>query len=145
MNRPIGIPCWIILSTAAVVWMSSRGKSAGATEPVSAEEAAQSQPLKSPGRREKSVQVRNRARKAASALPSAEDSSASEDAGPRYQMLSAGKRVVILDTVTGKTRIIEPEPSAPRQSVEIGNSWVTVTVLVNRPERRGKREKSIDR
>jgi hypothetical protein len=54
----------------------------------------------------------------------------------RYQLLSAGQRVVILDTHTGETQVIEP--SAPAyQNVEVGRAWVVVTVLGNVSERRG--------
>ncbi len=145
MNRLRVILCWIVMFASSAGWISTGANSAGAMETVSAEDAATSQPLKPLGRRERRDKVRTRARQAAAAALSAEDASASEGAGPRFQMLSAGKRVVILDTITGKTRIIEPEPSALQQRVEIGKSWVTVTVLVNRPERRGKRAESIDR
>lgn len=50
---------------------------------------------------------------------------------PRFQMLTAGERVIILDTQTGETRVIEPETVPVNQNVEIGKSWVTVTILVN--------------
>lgn len=55
---------------------------------------------------------------------------AASNASSRFQMLAAGKRVVILDTQTGETRIIEPEQTT-QQSVRIGKSWITVTVQVN--------------
>jgi hypothetical protein len=58
--------------------------------------------------------------------------------GPRFQMMAAGERIVILDTQTGETRIIEPEPPGAKQTVKIGASWITVTVLVN-VERAAKR------
>lgn len=64
------------------------------------------------------------------AVKGAEAPPAKESATPRFQMLPAGKRVVILDTHTGKTRIIDPEAGV-QQSVEIGKSWITVTVVVN--------------
>lgn len=50
---------------------------------------------------------------------------------PRFQMMSAGNRVIILDTQTGETRIIESDGGTVHQNVEIGRSWITVTVLVN--------------
>lgn len=49
----------------------------------------------------------------------------------RYQMLKAGDRVVILDTETGKTEIIEPKADAAIQNVEVGKAMVVVTVLGN--------------
>lgn len=49
----------------------------------------------------------------------------------RYQMLKAGERVVILDTLTGETRIIEPEAPKALQQVDVGRAWVVVTVLGN--------------
>lgn len=49
---------------------------------------------------------------------------------PRFQMLAAGHRVIILDTQTGETRVIEPEDPT-QQTVRIGKSWVTVTIQVN--------------
>lgn len=49
----------------------------------------------------------------------------------RFQMLKAGERVVILDTQTGETRIIEPEAPRALQQVEVGRAWVVVTVLGN--------------
>lgn len=49
----------------------------------------------------------------------------------RYQMLKAGDRVVILDTETGKTEIIEPKSGAAIQNVEVGKAMVVVTVLGN--------------
>ncbi len=49
----------------------------------------------------------------------------------RFQMLKAGERVVILDTETGKTQIIDPEPQTALQKVEVGKAWVVVTVLGN--------------
>lgn len=49
----------------------------------------------------------------------------------RFQMLKAGDRVVILDTQTGETRIIEPEAPRALQQVEVGRAWVVVTVLGN--------------
>lgn len=57
---------------------------------------------------------------------------------PRFQMLAAGQRVIILDTQTGKTRVIEPE-GPTQQTVRIGKSWVTVTIQVNVS---GNREKT---
>lgn len=53
----------------------------------------------------------------------------------RYQMLSAGERVVVLDTHTGKTQIIEPKMRPTYQNVEVGRAWVVVTVLGNLSER----------
>jgi hypothetical protein len=52
----------------------------------------------------------------------------------RFQMLSAGKRVVVLDTHTGETRIVEPETGRTYQNVEVGNAWFVVTVLGNLSE-----------
>lgn len=49
----------------------------------------------------------------------------------RFQMLKAGERVVILDTETGKTQIIDPEPQTALQKVDVGKAWVVVTVLGN--------------
>lgn len=49
----------------------------------------------------------------------------------RFQMLKAGERVVILDTETGKTQIIDPEPQTAVQKVDVGKAWVVVTVLGN--------------
>ncbi len=49
----------------------------------------------------------------------------------RFQMLKAGERVVILDTETGKTQIIDPEPQTALQKVDVGRAWVVVTVLGN--------------
>jgi hypothetical protein len=46
-------------------------------------------------------------------------------------MLKAGDRVVILDTETGKTEIIEPKSEAAIQNVEVGKAMVVVTVLGN--------------
>lgn len=69
--------------------------------------------------------------KPADSKPTAKPSGKSS--APRFQMLSAGKRIVVLDTETGETRMIESEAETMQQSVEIGKSWVTVTVLVNAP------------
>jgi hypothetical protein len=55
----------------------------------------------------------------------------------RYQMLSAGERVIVLDTHTGETKVIEPQPRPPYQNVEVGRAWVVVTVLGNVSERSG--------
>lgn len=55
----------------------------------------------------------------------------------RYQMLSAGQRVVILDTHTGETKFIEPQLQPAYQNVEVGRAWVVVTVLGNVSERIG--------
>ncbi len=49
----------------------------------------------------------------------------------RFQMLKAGERVVILDTQTGQTQIIEPEARSAVQQVDVGRAWVVVTVLGN--------------
>lgn len=49
----------------------------------------------------------------------------------RFQMLKAGERVVILDTETGKTQIIDPEAQTAVQKVDVGKAWVVVTVLGN--------------
>jgi hypothetical protein len=56
-----------------------------------------------------------------------------EPSSSRFQMLPVGNRIVILDTQSGETRIIESDAETMQQSVEIGKSWVTVTVLVNAP------------
>lgn len=54
-----------------------------------------------------------------------------EKSGARYQMLSAGNRVVVLDTHTGETKVIEPQMRPAYQNVEVGRAWVVVTVLGN--------------
>lgn len=54
-----------------------------------------------------------------------------EKSAVRYQMRSAGDRVVILDTHTGETKVIEPQAAPAYQNVEVGRAWVVVTVLGN--------------
>lgn len=54
----------------------------------------------------------------------------------RYQMERAGNRVIILDTQTGETKIIEPSGGKSYQSVDVGRAWVVVTVLGNLSEQR---------
>lgn len=49
--------------------------------------------------------------------------------GRRFQMMRVGERLVILDSDTGKTRIIEGNFERPIQNVEVGNALVVVTVL----------------
>lgn len=52
----------------------------------------------------------------------------------RYQMVAAGECVIILDTQTGETRIIEPA-SRVSQRVEVRKSWIAVSVIVNAGDR----------
>jgi hypothetical protein len=97
-----------------------------------AEEAA---PPKSAKKTDKSQERAKRSKARAAKLEAAEKKSTDREpkssASSRFQMLAAGERVIVLDTQTGETRIIEPETVPVNQNVEIGKSWVTVTVLVN--------------
>lgn len=58
-------------------------------------------------------------------------------ASGRYQFQSAGDKLVVLDTQTGHTRIVDFEATQPVQSVDVGHAWVVVTVLgnVSQPQR----------
>ena len=56
-------------------------------------------------------------------------------------MLPAGKRVIILDTQTGETRIIDPEAASANQTVEVGKACVAVNVLVNVAAQKASRDK----
>lgn len=77
----------------------------------------------------------SRRRKKKNAVGAVPTSSAGEAPATRFQMQRAGKRVVILDTQTGESKIIEPEAGTPYQNVEVGKAWVVVTVLGNISER----------
>ena len=72
-----------------------------------------------------------KARRKNDAAGSRNQNSPPANASSRYQMLKAGERVVILDTQTGETRIIEPERPGALQNVQVGKAWVVVTVLGN--------------
>ena len=52
-------------------------------------------------------------------------------ANGRYQMLKSGDVVIVLDTHTGETRLIETETEPTLQRVDVGRAWVVVTVLGN--------------
>lgn len=71
--------------------------------------------------------MEQRIRKLERALKKARDQSSS----PRYQLQVVDGRAIVLDTHTGEARIIDPTDDASKQRVEIGKSWITVTVLVN--------------
>lgn len=73
--------------------------------------------------RNRTTDTKQSPEKSAVKPPSAEKSAV------RYQMLSAGDRVVVLDTHTGKTEVIEPKLPPSYQNVEVGRAWVVVTVL----------------
>lgn len=79
--------------------------------------------------------IKSRRRSKKNAVDTVSTSSAGESPATRFQMQRAGRRVVILDTQTGETKIIEPEAEAPYQNVEVGKAWVVVTVLGNVSER----------
>lgn len=49
----------------------------------------------------------------------------------RYQLQTVGEQLVVLDTQTGETRVVDLTPPTPIQAVEVGNAWVVVTVLGN--------------
>lgn len=75
--------------------------------------------------------LEQRRRKLAASAEAAQSETRAGKSDGRYQMLAAGKRVVVLDTHTGETRIIEPESGQAIQNVEVGRAWVVVTVLGN--------------
>lgn len=91
-------------------------------------------PARTSSRRAERIEVRLKNKRnavdTASTAGKGESSSTS-----RFQMQRAGQRVVILDTQTGETKIIEPEARTPYQNVEVGKAWVVVTVLGNVSER----------
>lgn len=97
-----------------------------------AEEAAPPKSVKTGDKsQERAKRSKARQQKLEAAEQEKADRKPQHSVSPRFQMLAAGERVVILDTQTGETRVIEPEAVPVNQNVEIGKSWVTVTVLVN--------------
>ncbi len=70
-------------------------------------------------------------RRQAGGKPAKPAVSKDESKSGRYQLITAGERVVVFDSLTGEAKIIEPARKAPYQNVEVGRAWVVVTVLGN--------------
>jgi len=60
---------------------------------------------------------------------------------PRWQMLNAGKKVVMLDTQTGQSHTVQPDTAQRYQTVTVGNSLFIVDTLagVVTAERKGSK------
>jgi hypothetical protein len=67
-----------------------------------------------------------------------------EQPSARYQMKIVEGRVIVLDTQTGDVRVIDPTDDGAKQRVEIGESWITVTVLVNATNAKSRQKPSAD-
>jgi len=60
---------------------------------------------------------------------------------PRWQMLNAGKKVVILDTQTGRSQTVEPDTAQRFQTVTVGNSMFILDMVGGfvKEERKGSK------
>jgi hypothetical protein len=60
---------------------------------------------------------------------------------PRWQMLNAGKKVIVLDTQMGESRTVEPEPAQRHQIVTVGNSVFIIDTVGGfvKEERKGSK------
>uniref|UniRef100_A0A7C2K1A1 Uncharacterized protein n=1 Tax=Schlesneria paludicola TaxID=360056 RepID=A0A7C2K1A1_9PLAN len=53
----------------------------------------------------------------------------------RFQLQAIGDRLIVLDTETGDTRLVDLSRPTAYQHVDVGHAWVVVTVLGNVSER----------
>lgn len=75
--------------------------------------------------RRRATAANQRSKPSVGKAPSVEKSAA------RYQMLSTDHGVIVLDTHTGETKVIDMAARPPQQNIEVGRAWVVVTVLTN--------------
>lgn len=102
---------------------------------VSLVSAAEPGASKKVGRKEsarrKIEQLEERLRDAEAAASKKPPATKTESTVGRYQLQTVGDRLVVLDTQTGATRIVDLAAPTPIQSVDVGHAWVVVTVLGN--------------
>lgn len=126
MKRSAAILFWTLISA------SSAGLNLG-IHTVSGAEPSAEKAAAVPRSQKRIRHLESQIQRLQAALQKAGEETEAATPAPRFQMLPVGKGVVILDTQTGETRVIQPETGI-QQIVEIGKSWVTVTVLVNVPD-----------
>jgi hypothetical protein len=115
-------------------WLTMLALCSGAVAgPLFAEDSPHdATPKKQTVERKTRDRLEERVRKLESLLARSE--AAPGDAG-RYQWRTIGEQLVVLDTQTGATRVVDLSPNPAIQHVHVGQAWVVVTVLGNVSQR----------